>query len=96
MDIPVSSVPPIDRWMNGQFTANQIQRVRIEDLLGRKEIKLSEENINLQIKDKVILITGGAGSIGSEMARQILKVFSKETCIIRPSRKSDLRIRHGA
>ena len=82
LSIQVSSAPPIDRWMNGEFTANQIQRVRIEDLLGRKEIKLNEENINLQIKDKVILITGGAGSIGSEMARQILKYSPKHLVLL--------------
>ena len=82
LNIQVSSVPSIDRWMNGEFTANQIQRVKIEDLLGRKEIKLNEENINLQIKDKVILITGGAGSIGSEMARQILKYAPKQLILL--------------
>jgi FlaA1/EpsC-like NDP-sugar epimerase len=82
LNIHISSVPPIDRWMNGEFTANQIQRVKIEDLLGRKEIKLNEENINLQIKDKVILITGGAGSIGSEMARQILKYSPKQLVLL--------------
>jgi len=82
LNIEVSSVPPIDRWMDGAFTANQIQRVRIEDLLGRKEIKLNKENINLQIKGKVILITGGAGSIGSEMARQILKYSPKQLVLL--------------
>lgn len=82
LSIPVSSVPPLDRWMNGEFTTNQIQRVRIEDLLGRKEIKLNEENINLQIKDKVILITGAAGSIGSEMARQILQFAPKQLILL--------------
>jgi len=82
LNIEVSSVPPIDRWMNGEFTANQIRRVKIEDLLGRKEIKLNKKNINLQIKDKVILITGGAGSIGSEMARQILKYSPKRLILL--------------
>jgi len=82
LDIDVLTVPPVSRWMNGELSANQIQKVRIEDLLGRKEIKLSVENINAQIKDKVILVTGAAGSIGSEIARQILRFGPKQLVLL--------------
>ena len=73
LNIEVLSVPPIENWINGQFSSNQIKKVKIEDLLGRDQIELNTENIEQQLDGKVILITGAAGSIGSEMARQILK-----------------------
>lgn len=72
LELEVLTVPPIEDWINGQFSSNQIKKVKIEDLLGRDQIELSTENIEHQINNKVVLITGAAGSIGSEMARQIL------------------------
>ena len=82
LDIEVLTVPPIENWINGQFTSTQIKKVRIEDLLGREEIDLSTENIQSQIDNKVIMITGAAGSIGSEMGRQILKFNPKEIILL--------------
>ena len=82
LDIEVLSVPPIENWINGQFTSTQIKKVRIEDLLGREEIDLSTDNIQNQIDNKVIMITGAAGSIGSEMARQILNFNPKEIILL--------------
>ncbi len=82
LNINVLTVPPTDRWMNGEFSAKQIKKVRIEDLLGRKEIKLNKENISSQLSDKTILVTGAAGSIGSELARQILKFNPKKLILL--------------
>lgn len=67
--VNVVSVPSHKSWINGEFSAKQIQKVKIEDLLGRKEIQLDEDKISAELKGKVILITGAAGSIGSGMVR---------------------------
>jgi FlaA1/EpsC-like NDP-sugar epimerase len=72
MGLEIREVPPYDKWINGQLTTKQIKTVRIEDLLGRSEIKLDSQNIEKEIKSKVVLVTGGAGSIGSEIVRQAL------------------------
>ena len=69
-NIQVKTVPPIIRWINGELSINQIKAVRIEDLLSREPIKLNVENIFYSLSNKTILITGAAGSIGSEIARQ--------------------------
>lgn len=65
-------VPPVYKWINGALSFKQIREVRIEDILGRESIQLNQEGINGQLQDKVVLITGAAGSIGSELARQII------------------------
>lgn len=69
----VLNVPPAAKWINGELSFNQLKTINIEDLLEREPIKLSTELINDQIKGKRILITGAAGSIGSELARQCVK-----------------------
>lgn len=71
-NIKVKSVPPIERWINGELTSHQIKAVRIEDLLQRDEIMLDKAMIRADIFEKVVLVTGAAGSIGSEIARQLL------------------------
>jgi FlaA1/EpsC-like NDP-sugar epimerase len=68
----VLHVPPPAKWINGELSFNQIKGVRIEDLLERDPIKLDLDIIGSQLKGKSILITGAAGSIGSELARQCL------------------------
>ena len=82
LNIEVLTVPPIEDWINGQFTSKQIKKVRIEDLLGREEIELNTKNIEQELNGKVVLITGAAGSIGSEMARQILNFEPKEVVLL--------------
>lgn len=82
LDIDLLTVPPIEQWMNGGFTAKQIKKIKIEDLLGRKEIQLNETNITNFIKNKVILVTGGAGSIGSEIVRQVLKYAPSKVVVL--------------
>ena len=71
-NLKVKTVPPINRWINGELSINQIKAVRIEDLLSREPIKLNSENIYYSLSNKTILITGAAGSIGSEIARQVV------------------------
>jgi FlaA1/EpsC-like NDP-sugar epimerase len=70
--VKVRSVPPLDKWVKGELSLNQIKEVHIEDLLGRASIQLSNEYVNKQLVGQVVLITGAAGSIGSEIVRQVL------------------------
>ena len=70
--VKVRSVPPVDKWVKGELSLNQIKEINIEDLLGRASIKLNNENVNKEIVDQVVLVTGAAGSIGSEICRQLL------------------------
>jgi FlaA1/EpsC-like NDP-sugar epimerase len=69
--LEVKAVPPIEHWVNGELTKSQIKSVNIEDLLGRDVIQLENEALNQYFKGKSILVTGAAGSIGSEVARQL-------------------------
>ncbi len=75
--VSVNKVPNPKSWVNGEFSTKQIGKVRIEDLLGRKPIVLDEQKISNELKDKVILVTGAAGSIGSGMVFQIAKYEPK-------------------
>ncbi|NCI48062.1 polysaccharide biosynthesis protein [Sediminibacterium soli] len=72
-NIKVLNVPPIDRWINGQFSARQLQTIKIENLLEREPIRINNDEIDAQIGGKRILVTGAAGSIGSEIVRQLLR-----------------------
>lgn len=72
--INVKTVPSIKKWINGELSVKQIKAVKIEDLLERPVIKLENKQIIGQIQDKVVLITGAAGSIGSEIVRQIIEL----------------------
>lgn len=63
--------PDIDEVVDGKVMRNSIREVKIEDLLGRDEIKISMEEIRTNFKGKTVMVTGGAGSIGSELCRQL-------------------------
>lgn len=69
--LKVKIVPPVNKWIDGDLNVGQIEQVKIEDLLGRQPIDIDNPAIKNEIENKVILITGAAGSIGSEIARQI-------------------------
>ena len=75
VDLPVKVkiVPPVEDWINGELKVSQIKRVQIEDLLDRPPIEIKNSKVMKDFEDKVIMVTGGAGSIGSELVRQICK-----------------------
>ncbi|RTY86072.1 polysaccharide biosynthesis protein [Flavobacterium sp. RSP15] len=77
----VFTVPLISDWENQKEISQKVKTIQIEDLLERKPIVLDNKAISKQLKDKVVLITGAAGSIGSEIVRQIL-VFNPKKIII--------------
>lgn len=81
-NIRVLNVPPVRSWINGSLSFKQIRKVNIEDLLGRDPIQLHLEKIKEELTGKVILVTGAAGSIGSEIVRQILPFQPKLLVIL--------------
>tara|TARA_R110000868_G_scaffold16305_1_gene73443 strand:- start:3612 stop:5558 length:1947 start_codon:yes stop_codon:yes gene_type:complete len=84
VDFPVlvKIVPPIEDWINGELKMSQIKQVQIEDLLDRATINIQNSKISDELKDNVVLVTGGAGSIGSEIVRQICNYQYKTLIII--------------
>ncbi|MFV8327779.1 polysaccharide biosynthesis protein [Flavobacterium sp. ZS1P14] len=77
----VYTVPLISDWENQKEISKKVKNIQIEDLLERKPIVLDSKLISKQLKDKTILITGAAGSIGSEIVRQVL-VFNPKKVVI--------------
>jgi FlaA1/EpsC-like NDP-sugar epimerase len=71
LGITVQKVPRPKSWINGEFSSKQLSKINIEDLLGRKPIQLDQAKISAELKGKVILVTGAAGSIGSGLVKQI-------------------------
>jgi FlaA1/EpsC-like NDP-sugar epimerase len=80
--IKVRSVPSVDKWAGGELKASQIRDIKIEDLLGRDTIRIINETIQREIEGKVICITGAAGSIGSELARQVIQYNPRKLVLI--------------
>jgi FlaA1/EpsC-like NDP-sugar epimerase len=71
------TVPNLAELISGHVILPQVREVRLEDLLGRKPISLDLEPVRAQIRDRVVMVTGAAGSIGSELCRQILRCDPK-------------------
>jgi FlaA1/EpsC-like NDP-sugar epimerase len=74
-NIKVLTLPPVETWINGQMNPKQIKEIKIEDLLERLPIQINNQAISQQLMGKRILVTGAAGSIGSEIVRQLTKFF---------------------
>ncbi|NLJ83180.1 MAG: polysaccharide biosynthesis protein [Bacteroidales bacterium] len=75
-------VPPVDRWINGQLSFKQIKKIKIEEFLEREPIKLDSNIIRKDLLNKVVVVTGAAGSIGSEIVYQIMKFDFKQLILI--------------
>jgi len=78
----VYTVPLISDWENQKEISQKVKNIQIEDLLERKPIVLDSKSISKQLKDKTILITGAAGSIGSEIVRQVLNFSPKKVIVV--------------
>lgn len=78
----VLSVPPVNDWINGQLSSGQIREVRIEDLLGRAPITLDDAQMRARFAGRRTLVTGAAGSIGSEIARQLIDLGAAHTVLL--------------
>jgi FlaA1/EpsC-like NDP-sugar epimerase len=75
-------LPGIYQLINEEVSVTRLRDVEIEDLLGREPVKIDMEGIMNYVKDKVIMVTGGGGSIGSELCRQIVKHSPKRLIIV--------------
>ena len=78
----IEIIPGMYEIINGKVSLSQIRQVDIEDLLGRKAVELDMEGIASYIQSKTILVTGGGGSIGSELCRQISRFYPKQLIIL--------------
>lgn len=81
-DVKVRLVPPIEKWVKGELSLNQIKEIHIEDLLERDAIKLDNPLVRSGVRDKVICITGAAGSIGSEIVRQVICYHPRQIVLV--------------
>lgn len=70
----VKILPGVYEIINGNASVSKLREVQIEDLLGRKPVKLDNTAVSAYIKDKIVLVTGAGGSIGSEICRQVAKM----------------------
>lgn len=78
----IKIMPKIEDVMTGKVSVNEMREVEINDLLGREEVKLDMVAISQKLTDKVILVTGAGGSIGSEICRQVLKFQPKKLLLL--------------
>ncbi|MCC7050977.1 MAG: polysaccharide biosynthesis protein, partial [Bacteroidia bacterium] len=81
-NVKLLNVPPIKSWINGELSFKQIKKIKIEELLERDPIVLDEKSIANYLSDKKILISGAAGSIGSELVRQIIKFNPRQLILV--------------
>ncbi|MFW7433963.1 polysaccharide biosynthesis protein [Vagococcus carniphilus] len=81
LDVKIYSIPSIEELATGQVEVTKLREIDVVDLLGREEVKLDMEVIQNQLTNKVIMVTGAGGSIGSEICRQIME-FSPEKILL--------------
>lgn len=80
--VKVRTIPPVEKWVGGELSISQIREINIEELLGREAIQLNNPSIINDIKGKRICITGAAGSIGSELVRQVASYLPERIILI--------------
>ncbi|MFK5880242.1 MAG: nucleoside-diphosphate sugar epimerase/dehydratase [Flavobacteriaceae bacterium] len=82
LDIKITKVPPIESWINGELNVKQIKQVQIEDLLGRPPIEINNPNLINEFAGETVIVTGAAGSIGSELVKQLSNFDVKELILV--------------
>jgi FlaA1/EpsC-like NDP-sugar epimerase len=82
LPVKLKIIPPATDWLNGSYTNRQIKELKIEDLLGRETIRLENPVVSQELNGKVVIVTGAAGSIGSEIARQIARLSFKQLILV--------------
>ena len=82
LGLKVKIVPPIQHWIDGDLNIGQIKDIRIEDLLGREQISITNATLMDEYENQIIFITGAAGSIGSELARKVSQYNYKKLILI--------------
>ena len=89
LNIQIQKVPNPKSWINGEFSSKQLTKIKIEDLLGRNSILLEKDKVEKELEQKIILITGASGSIGSGLAEQIA-LFNPKLLILLDQAESPL------
>lgn len=89
LEVKVKSVPPVENWVHGELSIGQIKEVNIEDLLGRESISINNDMLFDSLAKRKVCVTGAAGSIGSELCRQLLQ-YNPESLILIDQAESDL------
>lgn len=98
--IKIRSIPPVGQWVRGELSLKQIKDVNIEDLLGRETIELDNPRLKLVFSGESLMVTGAAGSIGSEIARQLASFLPARLVLVDQAEsglyevEADLRRRH--
>lgn len=82
LGLEILDTPSFDQWLNGQLQIKQLKKVQLEDLLGREPITLDLKRIEAGLRNKTILVTGAAGSIGSEIVRQLTRYNYNQLILI--------------
>jgi FlaA1/EpsC-like NDP-sugar epimerase len=80
--VPCRTIPSLDQLALGQIRVSQLRNVEVQDLLGRERVELETESIRLALQDRVVLVTGAGGSIGSELCRQIATYHPKHLLLL--------------
>lgn len=83
--VPFRTLPSLKDLASGHVSINSLRKVSIEDLLGREAVVLNRDQISNEIKDKTVLVSGGGGSIGSELCRQIAVFLPKKLIVLEQS-----------
>ena len=92
VSVPFHTLPRIQDLVSGEVTLNELREVSIEDLLGRDPVELDGQNIRNVVNGQSVLVTGGAGSIGSELCRQIARLEPRQLIVFDKSEYDLYRI----
>jgi len=82
LEVEIKIVPPLIKWMDGDLSPNQIKQINIDDLLGRDKIDINNPIVKRDVDNQIILVTGAAGSIGSEISRQLINYNLKHLVLV--------------
>tara|TARA_R110002051_G_scaffold199926_2_gene266931 strand:+ start:4210 stop:6102 length:1893 start_codon:yes stop_codon:yes gene_type:complete len=82
LGVEIKIVPPLVTWIDGDLQANQIKQVNIDDLLNRQQILIDNPIVKKEVTDTIVLVTGAAGSIGSELSRQLASYSVKHLVLV--------------
>ncbi|AUP77273.1 polysaccharide biosynthesis protein [Flavivirga eckloniae] len=82
LNMKITKVPPIENWINGELNVKQIKQVQIEDLLGRPPIQINNPNLINEFTGETVIVTGAAGSIGSELVKQLSNFAVKKLILV--------------
>lgn len=81
-DVKINTMPSMEEIASGKISVSKLKEIDVVDLLGREEVKLDIDSIQDQLREKVILVTGAGGSIGSEICRQVIQFQPRKLLLL--------------